>query len=388
MGFIGSLFGFIFKRVVPVVILSVAIFVGWLSQQPLPDGWLYATLIPLSKGYLPPTIVGHGKMVGTPPIPDGLEPLPRPENEQFVTLQGTNDMMPMNGIGMCCRPTAYDDVMVERTILWFLLQGGRLIDGAHLYLNHEAIGKAIKTATTKYGIPRSEIFVVTKLPPAFFGYNTTLNTVPTYADELGLDYVDLVLMHAPASFVPFLAPKECKDGKLSNKECRQGTWKALSELQQRGIVKNVGVSNFEVKHLQDLLELEDEGAAKIAINQIQFNPWMVSEWVDSASFCKENGIGIMGWNTLGGSLSQHGSAQTVTTLTDLAKKYGRTVAQIMLRWAIQAGAIVIPGTGNPKYMKENLAIYEFELSDDEMKSITKLREDEPGKITSMAFGME
>lgn len=389
---VGLILGFVFKRFIPVVVLSLAVFVGWLSQEPhgLPDGRLYATVIPLIKGYLPPPIVGHGRMVGTPPVPDDFQPLPRPANEMFVTLQGTKDQMPMNGLGMCCRPTAYDDVLVERSVLWFLLQGGRLIDGAQLYLNHEAIGKAIQTATSKYGIPRSEIFIVTKLPPSNFGYNTTQQVVPTFLEELQLDYVDLVLMHAPAPFAKMFASKECKD--LSNKQCRQDTWKALSELQQRGIVKNVGVSNFEAKHLKDLQELIDERRteviAKIATNQIQFNPWMVTEWADSAAYCKEHGIGIMGWNTLGGSLSQHKSVYDVKMLTDLAEKYGRTVAQIMLRWAMQMGAVVIPGTGNPKYMKENLAIYEFELTDEEMKSITQLREEEPGKITSMAFQME
>ena len=96
-------------------------------------GYLFATVIPLMQKKLPPTIVGHGKMSGgTPPVPDDMKPQQRPSNERFLDLPGGDHRMPMNGIGMCCRYSAYDDVLVRRTILWYLLLGGRHIDGAHL----------------------------------------------------------------------------------------------------------------------------------------------------------------------------------------------------------------------------------------------------------------
>ena len=105
--------------------------------------------------------------------------------------------MPQIGLGMCCRPTAYDHVLVERSILWFLLMGGRLIDGAHVYLNHRAIGRGIKEAV-KRGVPREEVFVTTKIAPTHFGYNTTKNLVPTFLEELdATNHFDIALLDCP-----------------------------------------------------------------------------------------------------------------------------------------------------------------------------------------------
>ena len=219
----------------------------------------------------------------TPEVPDDLQPQPRPLQEQFLILP-SGDELPQNGLGMCCRPTAYDDVCVERSVLWYLLLGGRHIDTAHLYLNHVAIGRGIAEAM-KRGVPREEIFVTTKLFPSHFGYNKTLETIPKFLDELNLDYIDLVLMHSTSRFgLPMVG---CKN--LSNKQCRQETWKALSKIQQQQTiyyyssspatttVRNIGVSNFATHTLQELMDYESDGEgvykSPIANNQIQWNPW-------------------------------------------------------------------------------------------------------------------
>merc|ERR1740130_564412 len=154
----------------------------------------------------------------TPPVPSDLTPKPRPANELFATLEGSGDSMPLNGLGMCCRPTAYDDISVERTIEWYLLLGGRHIDGADIYLNHKAIGKGIQNAMAK-GIPREEIFLTTKVYPLHFGYEETIKIVESALEDLGLDYLDMVLMHAPVRVLPGAAATGCKG--LTNKECRQ-----------------------------------------------------------------------------------------------------------------------------------------------------------------------
>ncbi|KAL3914701.1 MAG: hypothetical protein SGILL_005996 [Bacillariaceae sp.] len=298
-----------------------------------------------------------------------MMPSPRPEGEIFLQLPG-GYQMPQIGLGMCCRPTAYDDVLVERSVLWYLLMGGRHIDGAHIYLNHEAIGKGIAEAI-KRGIPREEIFVTTKIWPSYYGSNLTLEVVPTFLQELGLDYIDMVLMHAPARMGNFgWLSSECNSKGLSNAECRKDTFQALSKLREQGLVRNVGVSNFVTPLIKELQEVE--GGAPIANNQIQFNPWLSDEWVETAQYCKQNGIAITGYNSLGGSF-QHHEAHTIEELTELSEWHDRSVAQIMLRWALQKGTIIIPGTGNPKHMKENLAVYEFELSDEDMNAIDKLR---------------
>mmetsp|Transcript_29746 Transcript_29746/g.63709 ORF Transcript_29746/g.63709 Transcript_29746/m.63709 type:complete len:389 (+) Transcript_29746:245-1411(+) len=366
----------VFGRLIPALVLFLALFLGWCNNDPkYPwEARFFVVLIPMFKGYKPPHIFGDGNLgeKGTPPVPAKMIPVPRPEGELSIVLEGSGDLMPQAGIGMCCRPTAYDQVSVERTTEWFLMLGGRHIDGAHLYMNHEAIGKGIASAVAK-GIPRDEIFLTTKVYPTHFGFNVTKNLVYEALDDLGLDYVDMVLMHAPVRMVPGADAPECKE--LSSKECRQLTWMALSELRAEGKIRNAGVSNFAVRHLEELFELYDQNGttAPVSNNQIQWNPWAPVEWAETVEFCRTRNVAITAYNSLGGSLEHH-KAQTIEILNSLSARHSRSVAQIMLRWAIQSGAAVIPGTGNPKYMEENLSIYSFELSDQEMEAIDGLRE--------------
>jgi len=358
-------------RVIPTIITIVAVFIGWLSSHELPLGVFFATIIPIAKGFLPPTIVGHGKMSGTPEVPTDLLPQSRPETELFLELPG-GYQMPMNGLGMCCRPSAYDDVLVYRTILWYLLLGGRHIDGAHLYLNHKAIGRGIEEAIRR-GVDRNEIFVTTKIFPTQFGYQSTLDNILTYLQDLGLEYVDLVLLHFPSAPTSFLLSSDCKQDGPSL--CRRQTWKALSELRQQGKIRNAGVSNFAKKHLVDLEvdELEGVASAPVANNQIQFNPFEPEHVMETVEYCSQHNITITAYSPLGGLMDRE-KAFANELLSKISVLYQKTTSQIMLRWAIQRGFAVIPGTGNPNHQKENLhGVYEFELSDNDMNLINELK---------------
>jgi diketogulonate reductase-like aldo/keto reductase len=368
-----GVFVFVAKFVLPSFVLSIAVLLGWLNYRTVaPEAKFFATVIPLMGKIMPPLIVGHGKMKGTPPVPDDLLPVPRPEQETMVELVD-GYQMPQIGIGMCCRPTAYDDVLAERSILWFLLQGGRLIDGAHLYLNHEAIGKGIKAAE-KRGVTRDEIFLTTKLWPAYYGYNTTLETVPKWLDELQVTYIDLVLMHAPARFPGFsFVSQECSKLKLSQKQCREETWKALSELKAQGILRSVGVSNFNVKHMTELQSLD--GVSPIAVNQFQFGPWSPESSFQAFEHCRNTNIVVTAYNSLG-SYTHKDITHDFEVLQELAKKHNKSVAQILLRWAIQLDAVVIPGTGSPKHMEDNLEVYNFKLSSEDMAAVAALQSKE------------
>lgn len=358
-------------RILPVVVISLSILVGWLSTHELPLGLFFATVIPLSQQKIPATIIGHGNMEGTPQVPDNLLPQTRPPNELFLKLP-SGDLMPQNGIGMCCRYSAYDDELVYRTILWYLLKGGRHIDGAHLYLNHKAIGRGIREAIRR-GIDRNEIFVTTKIFPYSYGYNSTKTIVPTFLEELGLDYIDMVLMHFPAP-LPYIMSNDCTKRSISHSECRKETWKALSELQDTGLLRNIGVSNFGVKHLQEL----DGIGAPIANNQIQYSPFIAQAVEETFQYCAEHGITITAYSPLGGLMDKD-KAFAYDVLQAISDKYKRPVSQIMLRWAMQSGAAVIPGTGNPKHMEENLDIYSFTLSGEDMEKINALRHPEHAK---------
>lgn len=306
-----------------------------------------------------------------------MTPQPRPNKELFIKLAGGNKM-PQNGLGMCCRYAAYDDVLVRRNVLWYLLLGGRLIDTADLYLNHKAIGLGIQDAIER-GIPRSEIFVTTKLWPTSYGYNSTLDAVPRFLEELGLEYIDLVLMHFPYALSPM--NNDCTRNGVSNKDCRIETWKALTELTNQGVMRNVGVSNFLTKHLKDITELDGYNSKKVApisVNQICFNPWIDEYLVETNEFCHKNKIGVTAYASLGGVL-QHSEMKTVETLQSLSDKYGRSTSQILLRWAMQKNIAVIAGTGNPSHMKENLGISSFQLSKQDMAVIDELRNDESAR---------
>jgi len=275
--------------------------------------------------------------------------------------------MPQTGIGMCCRPTAYDDVLVYRTVLWYLLLGGRHIDGAHIYLNHKAIGKGIAEAIRR-GVKREDIFVTTKIAPTHFGYDSTSSLVPRYLEELGLEYIDLILIHMP-SFPSIFSSPCIKEGKNAT-VCRQETWTALSEARSGGLVHNVGVSNFDVSHLQDLKGI----GAPIANNQIEFNPFVPESVRETVEYCTKQNITITAHSPMGGLMNQ-GKAFVDETMAKISENNdNRSISQIMLRWAIQRGCAVIPGTGNPKHMKENLGIYSFKLSNEDMAAIDGLHE--------------
>jgi diketogulonate reductase-like aldo/keto reductase len=379
---VNSLLRYAGTRIVPILVIIFAISLGWLSQQEFPLGVVFATFFPLRAGQLPSTIVGHGYMSGTPPVPEDMMPRLRPSNEIFKTLPG-GYQIPQMGIGMCCRASAYDDVLVFRIVLWYLLLGGRHIDGAHLYLNHAAIGDAIHDATTRRGIPREEIFVTTKIFPTHYGYNSTLRTVTKYLEELKLEYLDLVLMHFPVASIPLMT-NDCDREKLSPKECRLNTYRALSELKHRRLIRNVGVSNFAVPHLREIQELIDQSksslipVAPLALNQFQFNPWAPDFIWETRQYCLDNNIAITAYASLGGTL-QKAQASTVQALQDIANKHKKTVQQVMLRWAIQSDSIVIPGTGNPKHMEENLNVYSFQLDDQDMNIINELKDDQAAK---------
>ena len=363
-------------RVLPTIVVVLASIIGWFASHEVPLGTFFATVVPLTKGVLPPTIVGHGKMKGTKPVPDDFMPQPRPEKELFLDLPG-GYKFPQQGLGMCCRATAYDDVLVYRTVLWYLLLGGRHIDGAHLYLNHEAIGKAIAEAI-KRGIPRDEIFVTTKIAPTHFGYESTLENVRNYVKELGLDYVDLILLHSPS--ISFFLSSPCKKEGKDAATCRAETWLALSELRKEGLIHNAGVSNFALKHIKEIEALEGEGGAPIANNQIQFHPFEPESVMETVDYCQKKGIAITAYSPLGGIMDKDRSHAN-EVLNDFSTKYGKSVSQIMLRWAIQRKCAVIPGTGNPTHMKENLSVYEFELSDEDMNTINQLKYTAKGYTT-------
>lgn len=347
-----------------LLVVAIAVLIGWASQQEHPLGLVFK---------VPYLIAGLGKP-GTEPVPDDMTPMPRPAGEILYDLPG-GAKMPGNGLGTCCRPTAYNPVSVRRTVLWYLLQGGRHIDTAAVYLNHEAVGLGIKDAIER-GVPRSEMFITTKMFFDNFGYQESIDEAHVMIKQLGVEYIDLVLLHTPVKLGAQVLFKyytgSDKNMKIGDDpmqvKLRADTWRGLSEVRKKGLIKNLGVSNFNIKQLKEIQALN---LAPIAANQMQYHPWVPNWMKEVVSFCHENKIIVTAYFSLGGH-NHKTKAMDVETLNDIAKSHGRRPAQILLRWSLQKGASIIPGTGNHKHMAENLATYSFSLSDEDMQRLDNM----------------
>ncbi|EPR72056.1 oxidoreductase of aldo/keto reductase family, subgroup 1 [Winogradskyella psychrotolerans RS-3] len=231
-----------------------------------------------------------------------------------------------------------------------LLNGYRLIDTAAAYNNEEAVGKGIKAS----GVPREEIFVTTKLWRDNLGYDMAKEEFEKSLKKLGLDYIDLYLIHWPAN------AKNYENWEKANAEA----WRAMEELQAEGKIKSIGVSNFFEEHLE---ALSKTAKVKPAVNQIEFHPGYWQE--DLVNYCKKQHIVVESWSPLA-----RGKVFENEVLEDIAKAHNTTVAKVCLRWIIQHDVIVIPKSTTKTRIEENINLDDFELSNKEMESINGLPE--------------
>jgi diketogulonate reductase-like aldo/keto reductase len=229
-------------------------------------------------------------------------------------------------------------------IKWALKAGYRLIDTAALYGNEKYVGKAIRDSE----IPREDIFLTSKVWDSDLGYKKTLDAFERSLDKLNLEYLDLYLIHWP-------------------RKLRKESWKALEELYQNGRVKAIGVANFAIKHLKELLNRFE---ITPAINQFELHPFLFSERKELIDFCKNNKIQIEAYSPL-----THGKKLNHPTLQSIAEKYNKSTTQILLRWGLQHDFIVIPKSGNKNHIKENASLFDFELSKEDMNEINSIEGD-------------
>ncbi len=245
--------------------------------------------------------------------------------------------MPAMGFG-----TLYlNDDLGVRCVSEAISLGYRLIDTAKVYNNEEAVGQGIK----KSGIDRKELFVTSKLWVDDYGYETGKKGFQTALDKLGLDYLDLYLLHRPRGDI-------------------KGAWKALEELHKEGKIRAIGVSNFEDRHLDELLSY---ATVKPAVNQIETHAFFVQEKAHKS--LGKYGIQHEAWSPLAQGRNGH---FTNETLAAIGKKYNKSNAQVSLRWHYQRGIIAIPRSSQKAHMMENLDIFDFELDDSDMKMIASL----------------
>lgn len=252
--------------------------------------------------------------------------------------------MPCLGYGTWQTP---DGQVAVDSVKEALRVGYRHIDGAAAYANEECVGRGIKES----GVAREDIFITSKLWNDERGYDTTLRAFDKTMSDLGLEYLDLYLIHWPAS-----------SSRFDNwEELNLGTWRAMTELYKAGRIRSIGVSNFHEHHLRALMETE----VRPMVNQIEFHPGQMQE--ELVSYCKANDILVQAWSPLGqGNLIGH------ETITTMAEKYGKTPAQLILRWVLQNGVVPLSKSITPSRILENSQIFDFEIADDDMAVISAM----------------
>ncbi|MCM3735928.1 aldo/keto reductase [Bacillus cytotoxicus] len=246
--------------------------------------------------------------------------------------------MPMLGLGVY---KAKEGEEVKRAVQAALEIGYRSIDTAAIYENESGVGEAIR----EFGIAREELFITTKVWNDEQGYETTLKAFNTSLKKLQMDYVDLYLIHWPIH------------GKYVD------TYRALEKLYEEGKVRAIGVSNFHIHHLEQLLA---NCHIKPMVNQVELHPMLAQ--FELRNFCQQEQIQMEAWSPLmrGGEVFEHPIIQ------EIAKKYGKTPAQVILRWDIQSGIVTIPKSVTPSRIAENFNIFDFSLTEEEVAQIDTL----------------
>ncbi len=262
---------------------------------------------------------------------------------QSTTTLHNGVKMPWIGLGVF---KVQDGEEVVNSIKAAIEAGYRSIDTAAIYGNEEGVGRAIAESS----VTREELFITTKVWNSNHGYEATLNAFDESMKKLGLDYLDLFLIHWP----------------LPSQDKYVETWKALEKLYKDGRVRAIGVSNFKIHHLEDILA---NCEIKPMVNQVEYHPRFNQRVLHE--FCKKHEIQLEAWSPLmqGGLLEE-------PILVELAQKYNKSTAQIIIRWDLQTGVVTIPKSTKPHRIVENADVFDFELSQEDMDQIDTLNLDQ------------
>ena len=256
--------------------------------------------------------------------------------ETITDIKGTITLhngveMPYFGLGVYL---SKDGNEVINAVKWAIQSGYRHIDTAAIYNNEEGVGEGIRAS----GIPREDIFLVSKVWNSEQGYDSTIKAFETSLKKLNTEYLDLYLIHWPVK------------GKYKE------TWRALEELYKQKRIRAIGVSNFLQHHLKDLLT---DVSIVPMVNQMEFHPYLVQQ--DLLDFCKTNKIQYEAWSPL-----MQGKIFDIDVFKEMAGKYKKTIAQLVLRWDLQKGVVTIPKSSKKQRIIDNAAIFDFSISKEDM----------------------
>ena len=265
------------------------------------------------------------------------------KNLQDTTTLHNGVKMPWFGLGVFKVEEGPELVNAVKTAI---VKGYRSIDTAAIYGNEEGVGQGIREGLKEAGISREELFVTSKVWNADLGYETTIEAYQTSLKKLDLEYLDLYLIHWPVA------------GKYKD------AWKALETIYNEGRVKAIGVSNFHIHHLEDLMK---DAEIKPMINQVELHPRLTQKEIQA--FCREQGIQLEAWSPL-----MQGQLLDNEILKEIATKYSKSVAQVILRWDLQNGIVTIPKSTKEHRIVENSSVFDFVLSDDDMEKMDGMNE--------------
>ncbi|MDY2670692.1 MAG: aldo/keto reductase [Anaerovoracaceae bacterium] len=237
----------------------------------------------------------------------------------------------------------------RRAVLEAIDAGYRLIDTAAYYRNEAGVGEAVREC----GVPREELFITSKVWNTDRGYDKTLAAFDRTMEQLGLDYLDLYLIHWPAGLKAF--------GERA-KDINRDTWRAMEKLYRDGRVRAIGCSNFLPHHIEEIMETEE---IKPMVNQIEFHPGWAQLF--NSEYCLKNGIAVEAWSPFA-----RGAVLDNETLAGIGRKYGKTSSQVTLRWIMQHGIIPLPKSVHRERMDANLDCFDFMLNEEEMSQIDAL----------------
>ncbi|KRF54620.1 glyoxal reductase [Bacillus sp. Soil745] len=263
------------------------------------------------------------------------------KNLQDTTTLHNGVKMPWFGLGVF---KVEEGPELVNAVKVAIKHGYRSIDTAAIYENEEGVGQGIREGLKEAGISREDLFVTSKVWNADLGYESTIAAYENSLQKLGLEYLDLYLIHWPV------------EGKYKE------AWRALETLYKEGKVKAIGVSNFQIHHLKDLME---DAEVKPMVNQVECHPRLTQKEVQA--FCKEQGIQLEAWSPL-----MQGELLDNEVLQAIATKHGKSVAQVILRWDLQNGIVTIPKSTKEHRIVENSTVFDFELTEEEMNEIDGL----------------
>ena len=253
----------------------------------------------------------------------------------FLSL---NDGHKIPQVGLGCCKTGGEELI--QTIHWATQYGYRHIDTATHYYNESDVGKGVRTC----GVPRDELFVVSKMWPSDF--RSPVHAIEYSLQQLDVNYLDAYLLHWPGS----------------DRSLRHKAWEAILEYREKGLIRSVGVSNFLPEQLDDLITAF--GTTPV-VNQVELHPWY-PQW-ELCDYCHNHAIRITSWGPV-----FRGRISEVTLMEELGRKYDRSPVQVTLRWHIQRGLIAIPKSSNESRIAENINVFDFEITDEDMGAINAL----------------